>query len=62
VKSEEMGKQFHTQLNGQTITVKVVEMEQRLGNKRGKWVCINEATGRKLWRTSRQLHPIHQQS
>jgi len=54
----EMNKRYTTQYNGRTITVKTVEIEQREGRKRGKWVCINEQTGRKLWRTSRQLHPI----
>jgi len=54
----ERNKRYTTQLNGKTITVLAVELEQRMGSKRGKWVCINENTNRKLWRTSRQLHPV----
>ncbi len=54
----EKGMRCNTQHNGETIIVRTVEIEQRLGAKRGKWVCINEDTDRKLWRTSRQLHPV----
>lgn len=60
-----MGKLCHTQANGQTITVRVIELEQRLGPKRGKWVCRREEEGqpewpkpRKMWRTTRQLRPL----
>lgn len=53
-----VGERYHTQLNGQTIVVRVLEAEQDINRDRSKWVCINEATGRKVRRTSRQLHPI----
>jgi hypothetical protein len=53
-----MGQRCATQLNGATVTVVVIAIEQRLGPKRGKWVCRNEATGHRLWRTTRQLSPI----
>lgn len=56
-----MGKRYTCQLNGKTIIVRAVEVEQRmLANKRGKWVCINEATNHKVWRTARQLHPYNE--
>ena len=51
-----MRERYATRLNGQTVIVRTIEIEQRLGKRRGKWVCLNEATGRKLWRTERQLH------
>lgn len=54
-----MGNRFTTQLNGQTVTVLVEGAEQSINSKhRGKWVCLNEATGRRLHRSSRQLHPV----
>lgn len=54
-----MGNYFHTQLKGQTVRVLVVELEQNFNSRHhGKWVCLNEATGRRLHRTRRQLHPI----
>ena len=55
---DKRGQRFTTQLSGKTVTVRAVAIEQRLGPKRGKWVCINEATGHRLWRTAAQLHPI----
>jgi hypothetical protein len=55
----EMGKYFKTQLNGETITVKVIEVEQNPNHSgHGKWVCLNEQTGRKLHRTRRQLYAL----
>lgn len=54
----EPGKRYTTQLNGQTITVKMLESEQDINRDRRKVICINEATGRKIRRTPRQLHPI----
>lgn len=54
-----MGNRFTTQLNGQTVTVVVVQIEQNMNHRHhGKWVCRNEATGRMLHRTSRQLHKV----
>lgn len=54
-----MGNRFTTQLSGKTITVKVIQVEQNFNHRHhGKWVCLNEATGRKLHRTARQLHPL----
>jgi outer membrane protein assembly factor BamB len=50
------GDHYQTQIDGQTVVVRVIEHEQRTGSKRGKWVCLNPITGRKLWRTTRQLH------
>lgn len=52
------GERYHTQINGQTTVVRVIEAEQNINRDRRKWVCLNEATGRKLRRTSRQLRPI----
>lgn len=57
--SIEMGKRYTTQLSGKTVTVRAVEIEQSINSRhRGKWVCVNEATSRRLHRTARQLHPI----
>jgi hypothetical protein len=54
-----MGELRKTQLHGQTVTVRVIEIEQNEQSKQhGKWKCMNEATGRPLWRTSRQLKPM----
>ena len=54
-----MGNYFTTQSSGKTLTVKVIAIEQSINSRhRGKWVCVNEATGRRLHRTARQLHPI----
>lgn len=55
----ERGKRYTTQLSGKTVTVRAVEVEQSIDSRhRGKWVCVNEATGRRLHRTSRQLHGL----
>jgi hypothetical protein len=54
-----MGNYFNTQLKGKTIVVKVVQIEQNINSRhRGKWVCLNEATGRHLHRSTLQLHSM----
>jgi hypothetical protein len=55
-----MGNRFIAQSNGRAITVKVIEIEQKPGRHRGKWACLNETTGRRIHRTSRQLRPLPQ--
>lgn len=57
--SEYMGTVRHIRVKGELLPVKVVAIEQRLGDKRGTWVCINERSGRRIHRTTRQLHPAH---
>ena len=52
-----MGHRFHTQINGVTTVVVVIEVEQT-GPHAGKWACRRETGGRRLWRTRRQLRPI----
>lgn len=59
MRSPEMGKQFITRNHGRDAVVTVIGVEQSINSRhRGKWVCRNEATGRTLHRTSRQLRPV----
>jgi hypothetical protein len=54
-----MGERCLTQLNGKTVKVTVVQIEQNINHRGyGKWLCVNDLTGRPLHRTARQLHPI----
>jgi hypothetical protein len=54
-----MGERCLTQLNGKTVKVTVIAIEQNPDHPgRGKWVCVNDLTGRRLHRTTRQLHLI----
>ena len=53
-----LGEHYKTRLNGRDVIVRVVESEQDMNRDRRKWVCVNLATGRKVRRTTRQLHPL----
>jgi outer membrane protein assembly factor BamB len=55
MKGGEMGNRYRIRVGGELVTVRVIAIEQRLGRSRGKWVCLNEQTGRRVWRTDRQL-------
>lgn len=57
--TEYMGTVRHIREHGALHPVLVVAVEQRLGAHRGQWVCIRESTGRRIHRTTRQLHPAH---
>jgi hypothetical protein len=59
--SPQIGKRYRTKIRTKTrhedIIVQVVNHEQLHADfyREGRWVCVNEVTGRKMYRTTKQL-------